>query len=275
MKRASEVLEKTFYLERIRSMETRAYIIQIALMIGIGFFFSLMQGATFKPFYFPVEYFTFVVLIMALAMIFESFFFTTLEIKNQDSDSARYFTAKKASRNALKIMGIALILIALFANPVAENIWENVLEERHTISMENGTATFDFSSLDRFGIMENEIEIIPVSYSGNYTVYVFDKGVNYNESNLKVNARYYVDSSDGEKVPVYPPESTIYREYTVLIHGNHNSSGEFSYTVHRNVIEGYTLYSALFLTAMAISEAWWFVYLQKEIKKYGTELVVE
>ena len=275
MKRASEVLEKTFYLERIRSMEIRAYMIQIALMVGIGFFFSLVQGATFKPFYFPVEYFTFVVLIMALAMIFESFFFTTLEIKNQDSDSARYFTAKKASRNALKIMGIALILIALFANPVAEGMWEHAFEERHTIEMQNGSATFEFSSLDRFGVMENRIEIIPVSYSGNYTVYVFDKGVSYNESNLKINARYYTDAGNGESVPVYPPESTIYREYTVLIHGGHNASGEFTYTVHRSVIEGYTLYSALFLVAMAISEAWWFVYLQNEIKKYGTELVIE
>jgi hypothetical protein len=276
VKRTIDVLEKTFYLERIRIMEIRAYMVQIALMVGMGFFFSLIQGARFKPFYMPMEYFSFVVLIMVLAMIFESFFFTMLEIKNQDSDSARYIITKKASKNAIKIMLISLILIALFTNPFAEGMWENALEEHHQISMNNGTVVFEFSSLDRFGIMENRVEIHPVSYYGNYTVYVFDKGVQYNESKLKVDARYYTEAEKGENVPVYPPESMTYQEYTVLIKGEgENASGEFSYEVHKTVIEGYTLYSAMFLIAMAIAEAWWFVYLQKLIKKYGTELVSE
>ena len=273
MKRAADVLEATFYLNRIRSMEIRAYMVQIAAMIGIGFFFSLMQGATFKPFYLPMEYFTYVVLIMLIAIVFESFFFTVLEIKNQDSDSARYFTAKKASRNALKIMAIAILIIVIFANPVAEHTWEVVFEEKGTVSMENGTAILEFSSLGRLGIMRNSVEIEAKSYAGDhYSVYVFDKGVYSPRMNYMANARFFANASSGEKVSIYPPDSTvIYREYTILIYGN--GSGEFSYTIHKSVIEGYTLYVSLFLTVMAISEAWWFVYLQKIVKKYGTELV--
>ncbi len=272
MKRTADVLERTFYLTRIRSMEIRAYMVQIAAMVGIGFFFSLLQGATFKPFYLPMSYFSYVVLIMLTAMCFESFFFTMLEIRSQDSDSARYFTAKKASKNALKIMVIALIVIALFANPAAESTWEGVMEESHTIEMVNSTASFEFSSLDRFGITESTVEINPTTYTGNYTVYVFDKeryhsGISYT---LK---RYSIEAEAPNSVSIYPPDSGTYNEYVVVIKGN--GSGEFSYTIHRGIISGYTLYTALFLSAIALSEAWWFVYLQKIIKKYGTELVSE
>ncbi len=274
MKRTSDVLERTFYLARIKSLEIRAYMIQIAAMMGIGFFFSLVQGATFKPFYLPIEYFTYVVLIMLVGIVLESFFFTILEIRNQDSDSARYFTAKKASKNTIKIIIISIIIIGVFTNPAAEGAWENLLEEEHTVQMVNSTALFTFSSLDRLGIMENSLEIRAVSYSGNnYTVYVFDKGVYHPGINYRANARFFTTANPGERVSVYPPDSTRYNEYTVLITGN--GTGEFSYKVQKEIIPNYTLYSALFLTAITISEAWWFVYLQKLIKKYGTELVSE
>lgn len=271
MKRTAEVLETTFYLNRIRALEIRAYMLQIAAMVGIGFFFSLTQGATFKPFYLPMEYLTYVVLIMLIAMIFESFFFTILEIRNQESDSGRFITAKKASHNAIKVMAIAIVFMGIFANPVAENVWEGIMEERHTATVDNGSAVFEFSSVGRLGLTKNSVEVLP--HGGNYTAYIFDKGVYYPGINYEANARFFTKVSSFESVFLYPPEKDIYKEYTVLLLGN--GTGEFSYTVHKEVVDGYTLYLSLFLTLIILSEAWWFVYLQKMIKKYGTELVSE
>lgn len=273
MTRPDEILGETFYLNRIRSLEIRAYMIQIAAMIGIGFFFSLLQGAKFRPFYFPIEFFTYVVLIMLIAMGFESFFFTVLQIKNQDSYSAKYFTAKKASRNALKIVVIALVLIGVFANPVSEKMIESSAAESYEVHMVNSTATFDFSSVDRFALMENSVEVSSGSYSGDYRVFLFDKGVYYPGINYTVNARYSSRASSGDVVEVYPPETGGYYEYTLLIDGN--GSGTFHIKVIKDIPDYFVIYVALFLSVIAIANAWWFVYLQKDIKKYGTEMVSE
>ncbi len=273
MSRADEVLEKTFYLNRIKSLETRAYMIQIAAMIGMGFFFSLLQGAEFKPFYFPMEFFIYVVLIMLIAMGFESFFFTILEMRNQDSDSGKYFTAKKASRNAVKIVVIALVFIVVFANPVSEKVIESSAAEVHEIQMKNSTATFDFSSVDRFGLMKNSVEVSAKAYPEDYKIFLFDKDVYYPGINYTVNARYSSKASSDDVAMVYPPETQTYYEYTLLIDGN--GTGTFHVKVMKNIPDYFVIYVALFLSVIAIANAWWFVYLQKYIKRYGTELVSE
>ncbi len=271
MSRADEVLEKTFYLNRIKSLEIRAYMIQIAAMIGIGFFFSLLQGATFKPFYLPMEFFIYVALIMLIAMAFESFFFTTLEMKNQETDSGKYFTAKKASKNALKIMVMAIVFIVIFANPVSEKMIEDIATESHTVEMKNSTATFEFSSVDRFGIMRNSVEVSGRGYSGEYRVFLLDRDAYYPGINYTINARYSSQTYGDNITILYPPETRGYYEYVVVILGN--GSGDFSVRVLKEISNDFVLYVAIFLSVIAISNAWWFVYLQKDIKKYGTELV--
>ncbi|NIA12288.1 MAG: hypothetical protein GWP10_21860 [Nitrospiraceae bacterium] len=273
MNRTDDALGKAFYLNRIKSLETKSYIIQISVMVGVGFFLSLLQGASLKPFYFPLEYFSYVVFIMLLAMAGESFFFTILEIKNQDTDGGKYFTAKKASKNALKIVVIAIVLIALFANPISEKMLESASTEREVVHMQNGTASFEFSSVDRFSLIKHSVEIKGRTYSGEYDVYVIYSSLySPNMTDYRAKARYISSGVSALRdMRIYPPDTGSYTEYTVLLKGN--GTGDFTINIIKDVKNDFVIYTSIFLVSVAVIHAWWFVYLQRYVAKYGTELV--
>ncbi len=273
-KTPADVLGSTFYLARIRSLEIRSYSIQIAVMVGLGFFLSLMQGASFKPFYFPLEYFMYVAYIMLFAIFFEAFFFTILEIRSQDSGAASYFTAKKAAKNSLKIMVIAIIFLVLAANPISEKTIENVSSYTKTYTLEDGNITFDMNSVDRFGLIYNYITIKGGSYTGNYDCYLmyadyYHEGMSDPASRSRLR---FTDKNATEPLKIIPPDIT-FEEYVVIIHAPRNSTGTMIVTFHNDVKDAFVLYTGIFVISAAILHAWWFVYLQRYIKKYGTELV--
>lgn len=274
-KTSADVLSSTFYLARIRSLEIRSYSVQIAVMVGLGFFLSLMQGASFKPFYFPLEYFMYVVYIMLFAMFFESFFFTVLQIKNQDTDAARYYTAKKASKTSLKIMVVAIIFLVLVANPVSEKALEDFASDTETLSLDSGgNLTFEMTSVDRFGLMHNSVTVKGSSFVGNYDCYLIYSSYYYDGMNDPAGRSRlrFLNQSSGLPLEIVPPDLN-FEEYVVLIVAGENSTGSFEITLHKDVKDDFVLYTAAFLIGTAIVYAWWFVYLQRYIKMYGTELV--
>ena len=274
-KTSADVLRSTFYLARIRSLEIRSYSIQIAVMVGMGFFLSLMEGASFKPFYFPLDYFMYVVYIMLTAMFFESFFFTVLEIKNQDTDAARYYTAKKAARNSIKIMAIAIVFLILVANPVSEKSLERLSSDETTMSLDSdGNLTYELTSVDRFGLIYNSVTVKGTSFAGNYDCYLIYSS--YYHDGMKdpaVRSRLrFLNQSSGIPLEIVPPDRN-FEEYVLLIVAGENSSGSFEITLHKDVKDEFVIYTGVFVVVTAIVHAWWFVYLQRFIKKYGTELV--
>ena len=270
--RASDVLGSTFYLARIRSLAMRAYALQIAVMVGMGFFLSLVQGAKFKPFYFPLEYFMYVVYIMLFAMFLESFSFIMLEIKNQDTDSAKFFTAKKSASKALKIMLIALIILIILANPIAEKQLEGVSARTYTLELKGGNATMEISSVDRFGLMHKYAVIEGKTYHGDYDAYlIYSSYYSDNMSNPAARSRLkFINQSSEKALSVNPPDST-YEEYEILIHTNGN--GSFTVRLYNDVTDSFVIYTGVFVICTAILYAWWYVFMQKRIKMYGTELV--
>ena len=274
-KSSADVLGSTFYLARIRSLEIRSYSIQIAVMAGLAFFLSLIQGATFKPFYFPLEYFMYVVYIMLSAIFFESFFFTVLEMRNQGTDAARYYTAKRASRNAVKIMVFAIVFLVLLANPVSERTLEDMASDEMTYSLDpNGNISFEMTSVDRFGLIDNSISIEGLSFSGHYDCYLFYKSYYYpgikdpaSSSRLR-----FLNQNASSALTISAPDGG-FEEYVVLIVAGQNSTGTFHVTFHKDVKDSFVIYTGVFMISTAIIHAWWFVYLQNYIRKYGTELV--
>ncbi len=269
---AADVLGSTFYLARIRSLAIKAYSVQIAIMFGLGFFLSLMQGATFKPFYFPLEYFMYVVYIMLFAMMMEAFFFVMLEMRNQDTDSAKYFTARKTAKKAIKIMVVSIILLALFANPVSERFLEEKSVDTYTLNLHNGEATINISSLDRFGLMYRYAVIEGKNYSGNYDAYLIYASYYYdNMSDPGSRSRLkFLNTDSGTPLTIHPPDID-YQEYVILIKGN--GTGSFTVKIYSDVKDMFVIYTGIFLIATAISQAWWYVNMQRYIKIYGTELV--
>ncbi len=272
-KSSADLLGSAFYLNRIRSMAIKAYSTQIAIMVGIGFFLALTQGASLKPFYLPLEYFMYVVYIMLFAMFFEIFFFTDLEIRNQDSDAAAYFTSKKASKTSIKVMVAAIVLLVIVANPISEQF----LEEKSTTTSEyiiNGSnITFEMTSLDRFGLIYHSVEITGEG-SGTYNCYLMYK--DYYHEGIKdpsFSSRLrFINQSVSKSLNIIPPDLN-FDEYVVLIVPNDNATGKLTVSFQNDVKDNFVISTAIFLIGTAIVYAWWFVYLQRYIKKYGTELV--
>jgi hypothetical protein len=125
---SGKVLEDSIRLDRIRGIKRTLYIVQVALLLVLGFMVVYVGGAQLKPFYLPLDAFVAVMVVLLLVICVEGFFFRVLEIRFARSSSARHLMAKNSIKKALLIAVVSGVLATVLLVPPIIGGLEGVLE---------------------------------------------------------------------------------------------------------------------------------------------------
>ncbi|MDO9536999.1 MAG: tetratricopeptide repeat protein [Thermoplasmata archaeon] len=120
IKNIKERLEGSYRLIRIKRIKLGFYAIEMVLGLVLAFTMSFLMGARFEPFYFPIDMFTFIILIMVLLITIEGIYFKGLEIKYTRNKSRRFLLARNAIRRSLAIIGLSGLVILLLMLPFSQ-----------------------------------------------------------------------------------------------------------------------------------------------------------
>lgn len=120
IKNIKERLEGSYRLIRIRRIKLGFYIIELVLALIMGSAVAVLMGAAAEPFYFPVDVFTFIILIMLLVITVETIYFNGLELKYTRNKSRKYLLARNAIRKSIVIIGAAAVCVTVLFLPYSQ-----------------------------------------------------------------------------------------------------------------------------------------------------------
>ncbi len=254
-------------MTRIRRTKTLLYVVQIALIFGIAIFLLETAGEfSLKPLFLPINSFIYFVILMGIIFTIESFIFKRLEIRFTDSISSKYYMAKMASRRAMVIIAIALIVILLLWLPPVTNSIEGALI---TESMVNGTSSF--YNKDPLGLTATE-KVTLRAQGGEAQVYVVSEEYYLAYSNnmdslrfFRINAQNYVVNSE---VTFAFPEGG-YEKFYVITDDRYSSAEAVSYTLHQDLSPTFMDFVPLFALLFIVTNAAWIAYLIPLRKRYS------
>lgn len=121
IKNIKERLEGSYRLIRIRRIKLGFYIIELVLALILGSAVAVLMGAAAEPFYFPVDVFLFIILIMLLVITVETIYFNGLELKYTRNKSRKYLLARNAIRKSLIIIGAAAVCVTVLFLPYSQD----------------------------------------------------------------------------------------------------------------------------------------------------------
>lgn len=193
-------LEGSYRLIRIKRIKTIFFIIQLIIALAMGLVVSYMLGMNTDPLYFPVDYFTFIFLILVLIISVESVYFKGLEIKYTRNKSRKFLLARNAIRRSGVIISICGLLVLMLLLPYAQDYTHEYILDTYPVGGTDITAGTDgpisqvFNAQDRFGLVRaSSIEIT------------------FNES-----CEMYISGED-ISVRIYDPPISSYHNWTGLI----------------------------------------------------------
>ena len=156
-------LEGSYRLIRIKRIKTIFFIIQLIIALALGLVVSYLLGLNMDPLYFPLDYFTFIFLILVLIISVESVYFKGLEIKYTRNKSRKFLLARNAIRRSAVIISICgLLVLMLFIPYTHEYVLDTHRVDGSDIIIEAGGTTFQiFDAQDKFGLLRaSSIEVI-------------------------------------------------------------------------------------------------------------------
>jgi tetratricopeptide (TPR) repeat protein len=120
IKNIKERLEGSYRLIRIKRIKFGFYAIEMILAFILGFTMAILRGAKFEPFYFPVDWFAFIVLIMLLIVSVENIYFSGLELRYTKNKSRKYLLARNNMRRSMAIIAVSAFCVVLLFLPLTQ-----------------------------------------------------------------------------------------------------------------------------------------------------------
>ena len=220
-------LEGSYRLIRIRRIKNIFFIIQLIIALVLGLVVSYLLGMNLDPLYFPVDYFTFIFLILVLMISVEAVYFKGLEVKYTRNKSRKFLLARNAIRRSAVIISICgLLVLMLFLPYTHESVLDTYPVGESDIHVGIGNTTSRvFDAQDKFGLLRAssievlinescEIDIMVVSEDGtNPIIYGPDTATRY------YNWTGLIERSDEQRefilsVPDVPNDITFNYEVT-------------------------------------------------------------
>ena len=155
-------LEGSYRLIRIKKIKTTFFIIQLIIALALSIMVSFLLGMNTDPLYFPLDYFTFIFLILVLIMSVESVYFKGLEIKYTRNKSRKFLLARNAIRRSAVIVSICGLLVLMLLLPYTHDYaLDTHRVEPPEINVGMGNTTFQvFDAQDKFGLLRaSSIEV--------------------------------------------------------------------------------------------------------------------
>jgi tetratricopeptide (TPR) repeat protein len=155
IKNIKERLEGSYRLIRIKRIKFGFFTIELVLGLVLGFVMAALMGAEFEPFYFPIDMFIFIMLIMTLLITIEAIYFKGMEIKFTRNKSRRFLLARNAIRRSILIISISGICVLFLMLPYTQERITNLHSPTSDdIVVPTGNSTLDeyFFTQDSMGL---------------------------------------------------------------------------------------------------------------------------
>jgi tetratricopeptide (TPR) repeat protein len=170
MKNIKERLEGSYRLIRIKRIKMGFFAIEMSLALVLGLTMAFLMGTTFEPFYFPVDVFSFIILIMLLVISVETIYFNGLELKYTRNKSRKFLLARNAIRRSMVIIAVSgFCVLALMLPYTQEKIADTY---SHSFGGEvpvSGTmSNTSFFCQDKLGLARSNS--IHIEVDGNNTI---------------------------------------------------------------------------------------------------------
>jgi tetratricopeptide (TPR) repeat protein len=153
IKNIKERLEGSYRLIRIKRIKLGFFIIELVLGLILSFVMAAIMGAEFEPFYFPVDMFIFIMLIMTLLISIEAIYFKGMEVKFTRNKSRRFLLARNAIRRSMMIIAISGICILFLMLPYTQDR----IVELHSPSEEYINVPPSNSTLDHYFLTQDSM----------------------------------------------------------------------------------------------------------------------
>jgi len=179
-KNIKERLEGSYRLIRIKRIKLGFYALELILGLVLGFTMAAFLGAEFEPFYFPVDIFVFIMLIMLLIISAENIYFNGLELRYTKNKSRKFLQARNAIRGSMAIIAVSGICVLLLMLPYSqERMAEmHIAEDAGEVQINQRNTNASFLCQDQLGFTRaktihigvsdshNHVSIVPSSPSG-------------------------------------------------------------------------------------------------------------
>jgi hypothetical protein len=250
-------------LDHVRRTKRNLMVVQVVIVLISVAILTVMGGdLQVKPFYFDIGAVLYFIILMALIVGVESFFFTYLEQWHTKSISARSYMLKRSIRRSLMVMAVSAVVIFLVLTPFMADAIANSTSEAgttHTSATFMSRDPLGLTSVDRVHVVSSSIaEVIILSHEN----YLRCAG------NVDLMRQYAVattvDASPG--VDLEFPESAPFDEYFIVV--SSERPNEVSYTVHRTVTPSFVAYITLFAALFIGTYTAWVVFATKVRSKY-------
>ncbi|MDW5561653.1 MAG: hypothetical protein SA339_00375 [Methanomassiliicoccus sp.] len=247
----SNALENGVRLAQVRNAKRNLMIVQVVIVLAAVIVLTYMGGdIQLKPFYFNIGSILYFMILIALVIGVEGFFFTYLEQWYTKSFSAKSYMLKRSIRRSLIVIAIAAVAMFLVLTPfIANGIANATSESGKTMTV----ATFD--NRDELGL--TAVDTIHV-VSGSPAEVIVVSAANYEQyaGSMEALRQHAVLTADDTSpgLDLTFPDSPFGMYYIVV---NSDQSVEVSYTVHRTLSPTFVAFISMFsLLFIGIYAAW-------------------
>ncbi|MBI0584793.1 MAG: hypothetical protein ISF22_11300 [Methanomassiliicoccus sp.] len=236
----SGTLEGGVRLDHVRRTKRNLMIVQVFIVLAAVFVLTYLGGEIqLKPFYFNVSAVLYFVVLMALVIGVESFFFTYLEQWHTKSLSARSYMLKRSIRRSVVVIVISAVVLVMVLTPyITEAIANSTSESGSTFDQ----ATFinrdslGLTTVDRIHLVSGGSAEIFVVSEASYLAYAGDI------EGLRQHAVATVDDTSPGVDLQFP--HTPFGTYYIVVESE--QPVEVSYTVHRTVSPTFLAFVSMF-----------------------------
>lgn len=266
---SKKVLEDSVRLGRIRAIKRTLYVVQVALLIALAFFFVFVIGdAALKPrLYLPIDQFIAVLVLVMLIICVESFFFRVLEIRFARSSSARHLMAKNSITHSLLIAIVAGIVTVILMAPPILAVTEDATQKTVVISSEN-----DFTFWTRDPLALQRVSELRASSSQPVELYMVHEA-DYQEYGGSVEDMYFMRINrdlyqlDGSLTLKVPPMD--YTMVYLVVYDAESPGASVTVEIVNDTSETITGMVAILSMALVVANVAWMAYLTPVAKKYA------
>jgi hypothetical protein len=269
---SGKVLEDSIRLSRIRTIKLALYVVQtVALVVlAIVVIFVMGDAAITPRLHLPIASLLAVIVLLALIVCVESFFFRVLEIRFARSSSARHLMAKNSMRRALIIALITGILTIILTVPSILGAVEDASNDTTILGAASNPETF--WSTDPLELMA--VEKIVVSAPAQVQVYLVT-AKNYDDYapnmaslfNVRLN-RPIADYVVTDEITIGVPQGQ-YMQYYLVINDMDNPGVSVTISIEHAISHTFTGVVSLFMIAFVVSNIAWCAYLIPIERKYS------
>ena len=273
MARNFDKLEGSYKLARLKRLERITYILQIVGIIVLFLLLVYFGEPKLNPFFLPLYWPLLVVFIWFLILAIEFFAFRIMEIKNNDSESAKYLMANRSMKKAYTIIVIAGIVLALTVVPFFPKQVENFVSSSGEIVVDN-EAKIDFLSRGRFDFVSVEKINVEITSTGDGNqraqIYVISKE-NYDKNQTELSLNQAIKFATPDDPFEFEMPDVKFEEYYLWVKSGHNL--QIKYEIIKNIPDDRIfLYSVLSLSYLVAHLGW--TYSLYPIKKKHSDKAI-